>query len=59
MVFTLRPFGHTFALWQRALALVQPFVLLYRPLRLVLGHLVNAENYFAASVSNRLSVQTS
>ena len=34
MVFTLRPFGHTFALWQRALALVQSFVLLYRPLRL-------------------------
>ena len=26
MVFTLRPFGHTFALWQRALALVQLFL---------------------------------
>ena len=23
MVFTLRPFGHTLALWQRAMALVQ------------------------------------
>ena len=26
MVFTLRPFGHTLALWQRAMALVQSFL---------------------------------
>lgn len=34
MAFALRPFGHTFVLWQRTLALVQSLQLRHRSLRL-------------------------